>query len=487
MRRRAISSGGLRRRLTIAFTLAVGVSAAALAAGSYFVVRHNLLQDSVDSGARQARLNLAVAPTYLRQGTDALRNAYERRGDFLTVGLVGEQPFSSSFSVGLRQVPADLRRIVEQGQLGYERVRVAGTHYLVVGGRPTDHDTELYFFFSEEKLRHELADLRNILLGGLGIVIAAAGLVGAVLARSTLRPVARASTAARSLAEGLLATRLPVEGRDEFGVWAQSFNEMAAALEAQISALSAAQARERRFTADVAHELRTPLTALVGEASLLAEHLQRMPPESRRPAELLIADVGRMRRLVEDLMEISRLDAGRESVQAETVDLGSLAAAVIRSRGWDERVRLDADEVVITSDPRRLERIVANLVGNALEHGARDVAVRVGRDGVGVFVEVTDRGPGIPPEHLSHLFERFYKADPARSGRGTGLGLAIAQENARLLGGEIEVWSELGEGTRFTLRLQAAPDPVTEPLRARDGGVSERAQDQVGQEHGRRT
>ncbi len=212
-----------------------------------------------------------------------------------------------------------------------------------------------------------------------------------------------------------------------------------------------------------------------------------MPPESRRPAELLIADVGRMRRLVEDLMEISRLDAGRESVQAETVDLGSLAAAVIRSRGWDERVRLDADEVVITSDPRRLERIVANLVGNALEHGARDVAVRVGRDGVGVFVEVTDRGPGIPPEHLSHLFERFYKADPARSGRGTGLGLAIAQENARLLGGEIEVWSELGEGTRFTLRLQAAPDPVTGPLRARDGGVSERAQDQVGQEHGRRT
>jgi signal transduction histidine kinase len=454
--------------------LAVGVSAAALAAGSYFVVRHNLLADSVDEGARQARRNLVIAPTYLRQGHDALLAAYERGGDFLTVGIERERPFSSSFSVGLRQVPVDLRRLVKQRKLGYKRVKVAGTHYLVVGG--LSGDTELYFFFSEQTLQHELAQLRTILLAGLGILVLVAGLVGAVLARSTLRPVARASAAARSLAEGLLETRLPVTGRDEFGGWAQAFNEMAAALEAKISALSLAQARERRFTADVAHELRTPLTALVGEASLLADHLDSIPPESRRPAELLIADVGRLRRLVEDLMEISRFDAGRESVQAETVDLGSLAAAAVRARGWEERVRLDAEEVLVTSDPRRLERIVSNLVGNALEHGRRGVAVRVGRDGVGAFVEVVDQGPGILPEHLPHLFERFYKADASRSGRGTGLGLAIAQENARLLGGQIEVWSEPGEGTRFTLRLDA-PVPVSEPLRGGDAGVSEGDED----------
>jgi two-component system, OmpR family, sensor histidine kinase MtrB len=466
-RRRAVTSGGLRRRLTVAFTLAVGVSAAALAAGSYFVVRHNLLADSVDSGARQARRNLVIAPTYLRQSPKALLDAYERGGDFLTVGIQRGRPFSSSFSVGVRQVPAELRRLVERGELGYQRETVAGTHYLVVGGS-AGRNTELYFFFSEQNLRHELAQLRDILLAGLAILVLAAALVGETLARRTLRPVARASDAARSLAEGLLETRLAVTGSDEFGAWAEAFNEMAAALEAKISALSAAQARERRFTADVAHELRTPLTALVGEAALLGEHLDRMPPESRRPAELLITDVGRLRRLVEDLMEISRFDAGREGVQAEAVDVGSLAAATIRARGWEGRVRLDAGEAVITSDPRRLERIVANLVGNALEHGGHDVAVRVGRDGVGVFVEVVDEGPGIASEHLPHLFERFYKADAARSGRGTGLGLAIAQENARVLGGEIEVWSELGEGTRFTLRL-----PVTERLRPRDLDVSE--------------
>jgi two-component system, OmpR family, sensor histidine kinase MtrB len=447
-----ISSGGLRRRLTIAFTLAVGASAAALAAGSYFVVRHNLLADSVDSGVRQARRNLEIAPTYLPRGPNALLDAYQRGGDFETAGVDRGRPFSSSFSVGVRHVPADLRRVARRGELGYARETVAGTPYLVVGG-PGGRNTELYYFFSEENLRHELSQLRTILLAGVGILMLVAALVGAFLARSALLPVARASDAARSLAEGLLETRLPVEGRDEFGVWAQSFNEMAAALEAKISALSAAQARERRFTADVAHELRTPLTALVGEAALLGEHLESMPSETRRPAELLIEDVARLRRLVEDLMEISRLDAGSESVQSETVDLGSLVAAVNRARGWEGSVRLDADEVVITSDPRRLEGIIANLVGNALEHGGPSVAVHVGLDGAGAFVEVADDGPGIPSEHLPHIFERFYKADPARSGGGTGLGLAIASENARLLGGEIELWSEPGEGTRFTLRL----------------------------------
>ena len=482
MRRRAVPSGGLRRRLTIVFMLAVGVSAAALAAGSYFILRHNLLSDSVDAGARQARRNLVVAPVYLRRGgPEAVLNA-ERGGNFLTVGVDRGRPFSSSFSVGLRQVPAALRRLVRRGRLGYERETVAGTRYLVVGG-PVGRQTELYFFFSEQSLRHELALLRNILLAGLGILVVGAGLVGALLARRTLRPVAQASAAAQSLAEGLLETRLPVTGRDEFGTWAEAFNEMAAALEAKISALNAAQARERRFTADVAHELRTPLTALVGEASLLAEHLERMPSESRRPAELLIADVGRLRRLVEDLMEISRFDAGRESVQAEIVDLGSLVAGTVRARGWEGRLRLDADEVVVTSDPRRLERIAANLIGNALEHGGRDVAVHVGRDGVGAFVEVVDHGPGIAAEHLPHLFDRFYKADPARSGRGTGLGLAIARENARLLGGEIEVWSELGAGSRFTLRLNASAT-VTEPLRTRDGRVAEREEDGARQTKG---
>ena len=326
-------------------------------------------------------------------------------------------------------MPAGLRAIVGRGELGYERTTVAGDHFLVTGA-PAGNGTKLYFFFPENGVRHELSVLRNVLLGGVGILVLLAALAGAVLARSALRPVARASTAAHSLAEGLLETRLPVEGRDEFGAWAQSFNEMAAALEAKIGELQAAQARERRFTADVAHELRTPLTALMGEASLLADQLDRMPPESRRPAELLIADVARLRRLVEDLMEISRFDAGAESVHAEEVDVPALVRATVRSRGWDDRVRLEGDGLRVTSDPRRLERIVANLLDNALEHGGSVVSVRIGER----KIEVADDGQGIAPEDLPHVFERFYKADVSRSGGGTGLGLAIARENALLLG-----------------------------------------------------
>ncbi len=450
----------LRRRLTLVLALAVGLSGIALAAGSYFLVRHNLLSDSVDSSIVQTRRNLDVAPAYRDTGT--LVDAYKSRGDFLTVATRGGRAFLSSTSVSLRSVPAGLRAIVDRGELGYERTTVAGDHFLVTGA-PAGNGTKLYFFFPENGVRHELSVLRNVLLGGVGILVLLAALAGAVLARSALRPVARASTAAHSLAEGLLETRLPVEGRDEFGAWAQSFNEMAAALEAKIGELQAAQARERRFTADVAHELRTPLTALMGEASLLADQLDRMPPESRRPAELLIADVARLRRLVEDLMEISRFDAGAESVHAEEVDVPALVRATVRSRGWDDRVRLEGDGLRVTSDPRRLERIVANLLDNALEHGGSVVSVRIGER----TIEVADDGQGIAPEDLPHVFERFYKADVSRSGGGTGLGLAIARENALLLGAELVVVSEPGAGSRFTLVL-----PVAEPLRDGDGDVA---------------
>lgn len=456
-RPRRIQAGRLRRRLALAFALTAGLAAAALAAGSFLLVRDARLDDSVDRALEQSRFNLVLGSEVLpEEGPDGLLDALQRRGGFDTVLLEDGRASPSSLSLGADQVPADLRELVASGQLAYERTTIADTSYLVTGGRVPGSEAEAYFFFSEDDLWSDLTELGTILLGGLGVVVALAALAGALLARRTLAPVARASAAARSLAEGLLATRLPVEREDEFGAWAASFNEMAEALEAKITELSEAQARERRFTADVAHELRTPLTAVVNEASLLAEHIERMPPEAQRPAELLVADVARLRDLVEDLMEISRLDAGTQPLRPERVDLGSLVASAVRGRGWGGRLHLDADEVVLTSDPRRLERIVANLVGNALEHGGREVAVRVGRDGVGAFVEVSDRGAGIAREDLPHLFDRFYKADRSRSGQGTGLGLAIALENARLLGGDIAVASEPGAGTRFTFRL-----PVT--------------------------
>ena len=230
----------------------------------------------------------------------------------------------------------------------------------------------------------------------------------------------------------------------------------------RIATLAAAEAWSRRFTTDVSHELRTPVAALVSEASVLEAHLDRMPPDARRAAELLVGDVARLRRLVEDLTNLASLDAGREEVRVEPFDLGALVDGTIRSRGWDGRLEVRSESIPMNTDRSRVDRIVANLIGNALEHGGDGVVVRVGRAEEGAFVEVTDAGPGIAPEHLAHVFDRFYRVDGARSGPGSGLGLAIARENARLLGGDLEVRSEPGAGSRFTLRL---PDDrsVTEP------------------------
>jgi signal transduction histidine kinase len=473
---RPVPPGSLRRRLAVTYAVVAAVATGALAIGTYLVVSSSRLDDSVSSSLAQARTNLVLAGTVIGESTmqediDDLLEDYASRQDFETVALIGGEAFPSSFSFESPPVSASMQRLVRKGELAFERVRVAGTPYLVVGGRLGSSPVELYFYSSEEALRDDLAQLRTILLTGWGIVVVLSAAAGALVARRVLRPVRQASGAAHALAEGLLETRLPVEADDEFGVWAASFNDMAEALEEKIRALSEAQARERRFTSDVAHELRTPVTALAAEASLLGEHLDRMPLEAKRPAQLLVEDVGRLRRLVEELMEISRFDAGREDVRTGPVDLAKLAARLLRSRGWDTSVSLDTEPVVVETDPRRAERILSNLIENAVAHGGRDVAVRMGRDETHVVVEVRDRGPGIAPEHLEHVFERFYKADPARAGGGSGLGLAIALENARLLGGGIDAWSEIGVGSRFTLRL-----PVAKPLRGGTGadtGASE--------------
>jgi signal transduction histidine kinase len=451
------------------------VSAGVLAGGSYLLVREARLRESQNRAVDATSLDVNV----LRQSSLPRRPSPEAVRRLLatfttatseTVATVGGRPVGS-VSLSPAQVPPELVDAVALGFLSYQRTSVGGTPYLVVGAPVPGLDVRVYTFFSEARIHGDLRLLGIVLLAGWGGVLLVAGLVGSLLARRTLGPVARASDAARSLAEGLLQTRLPVQSRDEFGAWAASFNQMAEALEAKIADLQEAGERERRFTSDVAHELRTPLTALVGEASLLQEHLDQMPRDARRPAELLVGDVGRLRRLVEDLMEISRLDAGRESVRVEPVDVRALVEATVRARGWQGRVEVSGDGIVLDTDRRRLERVVGNLVGNAVEHAGRDVVVTVGADGGGAFVEVFDHGPGIRPHDLPHLFERFYKADPSRTGPGSGLGLSIALENVRLLGGDIRVESEVGAGTRFTVSLPERP-PVTEPLPPGDAGAN---------------
>jgi two-component system sensor histidine kinase MtrB len=314
------------------------------------------------------------------------------------------------------------------------------------------------------------------------LLTALGAIAGYLLARRLLRPITETSKAAVQMSEGDLSIRLPA-GSDEFGVLAASFNQMAGNLQAQMLSLEAGQARERRFVADVTHELRTPVAALVGEASLLKSRLESSasdcPAEISHLADLVSNDITRLRQLVDDLLEISRLDAQAAETVIERVELAPFVARLLEAHGWTESVRVEqpdlgataqpgADapqDLVVLADKRRLERILVNLLDNALTHGARPVVIEFravpdpsdGRARRLVTLSVTDRGPGIPVEHLAHVFDRFYKADPSRaSGRGSGLGLAIARENARLLGGDLTAANVPHGGARFVVTFGSA-------------------------------
>lgn len=457
-----ITPGAFRRRLALAFVLTLGLLTAALHTAGYLLIRGSLVQDAFERTLPQAEFvsDLAVERLAADPGDENIENLIEwleGQTVFAAVLVVDGEEHRSSPVLGLPDVPKDLLAAPDQedpeDELPNARTAVGGTNFLVFRSEVRE-DVDLFLFYAQRRVWENVAEVRRVLTVSWIVVVVVAGLIASLFARRVLHPVARAGAAARSLAEGLLDTRLPVETSDEFGAWAQSFNRMAAALQAKIVALRDARDRERRFTADVSHELKTPLTALTGAASMLAAHIDEMPPDARRPAELLVSDVSRLTELVEDLMEVSRLDAGQESVGIEEFDPTAQVRSLVEARGWSSKVAVLGENGRVVTDPRRYERIVANLIENAIEHGGEPVEVELAAAGGELTMSVRDRGPGIPSEHLPRIFDRFYKADPARSTSGSGLGLAIARENARLLGGDIEVTSG-AEGSSFRVTLRS--------------------------------
>ncbi len=403
---------GSPRRLVIAVVLVAAAVAAALAAVVFVLVRDARLQDSLDRARAEVEFDMRLAGPLLEGSTEqqAVETFQEERGVHAIL-ITDDQTFDSEPALGVT-IPPALRDIAAGEQIGFDRIEADGVPTLVVGGPTPDRTAELYVAFPEAGIHDDLRELATALvIGWVAIVMVAFALARVAASR--------------------------------------------------IATLAEAEAWGRRFTSDVSHELRTPVAALVSEASVLREHLAALPPDARRAAELLVGDVARLRRLVEDLTNLASLDAGREQVRTEPFDLAALVEGAVRSRGWDGRVEIRSEPVPVTSDRTRVDRIVANLIGNALDHGGGNVVVRVGRGADGATAEVADDGPGISPDHLEHVFDRFYRADPARSGPGSGLGLAIARENARLLGGDVEARSEPGTGSRFTLRLPAGT--VAEP------------------------
>jgi signal transduction histidine kinase len=468
---------GIRARLTVTLVALVALTAVLLGAGAYLFVESSLHEQALRDARSQAAFDLSVTVPTRQLPADATREEVidsglrqtflQRRVDSIIDIGGGAAPVVSSqdLAEALPAFPADLVSRVAAGELGYAWTSIAGKPRLVVGGRPADGGPAFYFVHDAAALEIALGQFRLALIAGTLILILLALLVARVIARGVLAPVEAAGHAAERIEGGDLSARVPVTSNDEFGVWAERFNRMAAALADTIGRLEAAEAQNRRFVADVAHELRTPLGALVAEASILREHLVELPVESRRAAALLVSDVGRLRTLVEDLMEVSRFDARAERIALEPVDVGRLVATVTRARLPDAALDLHDSPLVVETDPRRLERILGNLLDNAREHAAGapvDVALRA--DGDAIVLSVADRGPGVESDRLERIFERFYKADPSRHGGSSGLGLAIAAEHAALLGGSLVATNRPGGGLDFELRL-----PVTGSLPGGDG------------------
>ena len=470
--------GGIRTRLAITLVALVAVTVAAIGVGTYAFVDASLRERLLADARQQVDFNLSVLlPGAAEPATDAsafaasgLPEAFRLRGTTAVIADFGDgRPFvSTGLPPGaLDEIPAPVRALVAGGQLAYSWQALAGHPVLIVGGHQGG-PPDLYFVFPAGVVEDALAQLRIGLLAAAGLAVLVALLAAGAIARGILRPVAAAGQAARRIAGGDLSARIAGGGRDEFGRWAAEFNRMAGSLETSIARLEAAQQQNRRFVADVSHELRTPLTALVAEASLIEGDLGRLPPDARRAAELLVTDVRRLRVLVDDLMEVSRFDAEAEAANLEPVDLGRIVTGVVAARLPEAAVALPPRPVVVDSDPRRLDRILGNLLDNARAHAPDapvEVALTTTREGA--VVVVADRGPGVAGDALPHLFDRFYKADPSRGGGGSGLGLAIAAEHAALVGGTLRARARPGGGLVFALTL-----PVTRSLPGGDGGVT---------------
>ncbi len=329
----------------------------------------------------------------------------------------------------------------------------------------------LYYLFPMEEEQQTLLLLRQVLLtAGLLLLVLVAG-VALLVTRQVITPVRLARRVAERIASGRLEERMHVQGEDDIARLAMSFNQMAEALQSQIRKLVELSRVQRTFVSDVSHELRTPLTTVRMAGDVLHDARASFDPVTARAAELLQKELDRFENLLGDLLEISRFDAGAAVLDLEDTNLADVAYRVVAAtapmalrRGVSVTV-LDDGVFMAEADTRRVERIVRNLVTNAIDHAdAGGVTLRLATSGESVALTVRDHGVGLQPGQSAMVFNRFWRGDPARARTtgGTGLGLAIALEDARLHGGWLQAWGTPGDGAQFRLTLpRRAGDPLT--------------------------
>lgn len=465
----------LRGRILLTFGLGALALSALLSVTTYNFTKNNLLEQrdgaSVDraySNARRLVGDLRSNPTSTRGLLDRLaadRPLLQYRDEWtLTDARFGPDALPDSL---LRRVTDDsvpARMIIENGD---ETVLAIGIPLLEV-------DASYFEFPSFDEVSSTLSSVRIALLVASIITTISGITFGAVAARRAVKPLTVAAQAAKAIAGGRLDTRLEVADDPDLRVLTDSFNDMASALEARVE-------RDARFTSDVSHELRSPLMTLSASVEVMRARRDEMPERAQAALDLLVFDVARFQGLVEDLLEISRFDAGAIRLHEEELLVAEFvrqAVAVSSLPDTPVLVSDDAEESIVVGDRRRLARVVANLIDNARIHGGADVTVAVtlapeptgdeaddGDSSRGVLIVVEDHGPGVPPEERALVFERFARGGVAgrRAGsEGAGLGLALVDEHVRLHGGRVWVTDRAdGEsGARFVILLPIAESSV---------------------------
>ncbi|MFF5141737.1 ATP-binding protein [Streptomyces sp. NPDC013157] len=485
---------GLRIRLVLAFTLVAAVTAATTGALTFREARTGVLQQSQDAVIQQLRTqvgrlarDLAFPPDRAALAGFAADVAdSEPSGTWRVLATYGSLSATSTPGDRFPELTPAVREAVGSSMATvFQRVAVGDRTALVVGMSVTFAEapakgvyTSGVHVFLTVPQTTERAYVDALVTAAERAAVPAltlAVLLALLAARGVLRPVRALRRATRSIAEGHLDTRLAVEGSDELADLSHTFNETAAALEKSVAELRGMEARARRFAADVSHELRTPLAAMSAVTDVLDEDAARLDPDTATAVRLISEETVKLARLVDDLMEISRFDAGAAVLHLDEIDLAESLRRTLDARAWTGLVECDLPPPGTLRgrvDPRRLDVVVANLVGNALRHGARPVVLRLydggepGGESGGArlaVIEVLDSGPGIPDDVLPQVFERFYKSDAARTRtEGSGLGLAITAENVRVHGGTVRAANRPEGGAVFTVRL---PLPADEPLR----------------------
>jgi two-component system sensor histidine kinase MtrB len=289
------------------------------------------------------------------------------------------------------------------------------------------------------------------------------GLVSYFVTSWLVKPIRAAAEVAESIASGDLNKRLPVRGTDVISVWARSFNKMADGLQKQINKVTNVSTMQQRFVSDVSHELRTPLTTIRISGDMIFRNRDKLAPSLKKDAEMLNDQLVRFEKLLGDLLELSRFDAGGVRPHMELQDIQHPVGMAIagleplaRAKGMRINVDLPSELIELDIDSRRIERLLRNLIANALEHGdGKPIDIHVGADDKAVAVTVTDYGVGMSKDQLDRVFDRFWRADPSRQRTtgGTGLGLAISQEDANLHNGWLQVWARPNQGACFRLTL----------------------------------